>query len=229
MTNESTSLTVIPANNFGIATTEIHTIGKTAAQFLSDYARRHQGGATPIQTGRQNFLLSDKTKNVERDILGLHNPPSPASIPARDAGKPIEEQLFDATANVKILTAQVAMHLDREWRKKLFHQIDSLHDPEEWEAGDVPLKQASFATFLKAIFEIKPTRRPGLGLSHGGYLLAAWIAGKNRLTIEFLPSDRVRWVLSRYCDGEPEQFAGQTTVSRLSESLLSHHPEEWFA
>lgn len=178
--------------------------------------------------------LSVETNLIARQIAKLRNEPSPASLRALPRlapnEEPLEAHLFDALAAVKILTAQVAMHLDGEWRRKLFGQLDSLHDPEEWEAGAEPVAQSSFATFLKGILSIRPERRPGLGLSHSGNLIAAWTTGRDRLTIEFLPNDRIRWVLARYRDfEEPARFAGQTDVSELAEGLAPHHPEYWFS
>lgn len=166
---------------------------------------------------------------VESRVDELRSPPSPASLTTVATPKLLEEQLFDATANVKILTSQVAMHLDREWRDKLFQQLDSMHDPAEWEAGDEPIQQASFATFLKAIVQLKPQRRPGLGLTYGGNLIAAWTKDSDRLTVEFLPKDRVKWVLSRHQEDEPERFAGQMAVSRLGEGLAPYDPQYWFS
>lgn len=171
-------------------------------------------------------------RSIYARLLELHNPLPPSSLSA-DAitsiakKKPLDEELFDATANAKILTSQVAMHLDKAWRKRLFQQIDSLHDPEEWDPDDKPVQKGSFATFLKAVCQIKPTIRPGLGLSNAGHLVAAWTVGKDRLTIEFMEKDRVRWVISRYVDGELEQFAAQTQVTRLMDTLLPYFPQKW--
>ena len=173
-------------------------------------------------------VFGDETKLIERRISELQNPASPASL-FTAAEKSLEERLFDATASVKILTAQVAMHLDREWRNKLFAQLDSLHDLEEWDPDDEPIQTGSFATFLKAMVQIKPQRRPGLGLSHNGYLVAVWTVGKDRLTIEFLQNDRVRWVLARYTGDDVERFAGQTSVSRLIDGLAPYNPDAWFS
>lgn len=186
---------------------------------------QHFGLQSPLYAG----ALSEDTLTTERRINDLRIPPSPASLVSPPVGQRLEERLFDATANVKILTSQIAMHLEREWRDKLFRQLDSLHDPEEWEQDDEPIQQASFATFLKAIIQIRPKHRPGLGLSHVGHLIAAWTNKSNRLTIEFLPSDRVRWVIGRLGDDEPEHIAGQTRVSRLSETLAPYGPEIWFS
>jgi hypothetical protein len=190
------------------------------------------GGETTlsIQSSMSDAALSEETRNIERYVINtMQHPRSPASLTSSVVQKPLEERLFDATANVKILTAQVSMHLEREWRDKLFRQLDSLHDPEEWEPDDEPIQQASFATFLKAIVQLKPQRRPGLGLSHGGNLIAAWSTGRDRLTIEFLPNDGVRWVISRYRDDESERFAGQTAVSRLAEGLAHYSPDNWLS
>ncbi len=176
-------------------------------------------------------LVNRETQEIVQRAAALHNPVSPASLRSGSPGmKPLEEQLFEALVNVKILTSQVAMHFDREWRSKLFHQLDSLHDQAEWEPGDQPVRHDSFATFLKAALDISPQRRPGLGLSNTGNLITTWTTGQDRLTIEFMPQDRVRWVLSRYDDeGQPDRFAGEVDVSRLSESLSFYKPEHWFA
>lgn len=173
--------------------------------------------------------ISAETSRIERRITELKSPPSPGALVYSSNQKSIEERLFDATATVKILTAQVAMHLDREWRQKLFRQLDSLHDPAEWEPGDLPLQQSSFATFLKAICQIKPKRRPGLGMTSSGHLIAAWTTGQDRLTVEFLANDRVRWVLTQDSDDGPERFAAQTSVARLYDGLAPYHPEHWFS
>lgn len=175
-------------------------------------------------------LVNSETQEIVQRAAALHNPVSPASLRSGSIGtKPLGEQLFEALVNVKILASQVAMHLDRDWRNKLFRQLDSLHDQAEWESGDQPVRQESFATFLKAAIDINPQRRPGLGLSNTGNLVATWTTGQDRLTIEFMPQDRVRWVLSHYDDeGQPDRFAGEIDVSRLSESLSFYRPERWF-
>lgn len=188
-------------------------------------------GLAPMSPWRET-VLSSQTMEITRRVQALQNRPSPGSLRPEDIGtsgeRPLHEHLFDALAAVKIMTSWVAMHMDGEWRSKLFHQLDSLHDSEEWEEGDQPVQQSSFATFLKAMLSMKPKRRPGLGLSHAGHLIAAWTTDDDRLTIEFLPNDHVRWGLSRrYGDGT-ERFAGDTGVARLAEGLASYHPEHWF-
>ena len=102
------------------------------------------------------------------------------------ADKPLPERLFDVLASVKLLTAQVAMHLDAEWRNRIFEQLDDLLDAKDWHEDDDPLKASSFETFLRMIIFHNLTRRPGVGQSNRGNLIAAWTTGSDRLTIEFL-------------------------------------------
>ena len=181
--------------------------------------------------GSLHSALSTETNVIADWVNGLRRP-SPTSLTPKMGveGRPLEARVFDALADAKILTARVAMHLEREFREGLFRQLDSLHETAEWEEGDEPISQSSFQTFLKAILTIQAERRPGLGLSHTGNLIAAWTTARDRLTIEFLPNDRVRWVLARYRDSdEPARFAGQTNVSELVDGLAPHHPEHWFS
>lgn len=181
-----------------------------------------------LQSEMSSAAISEDTKQLTKQVANLQSPLSPASLSLAPSEMAIEERLFDATSSVKMLTAQVAMHMDKKLRDKLFSQIDSLHDLDEWDTDDKPVKRSSFATFLKAILQIKPQRHPGLGLTYEGYLIAAWTKGHDRLTTEFLPKDRVRWVLTRNIDGEVERAAGETAVSRLYECLLPYHPGQWF-
>ena len=145
------------------------------------------------------------------------------------ADKPLPEKLYDALARVKLLMAQVAMHLDTEWRSRIFEQLDDLLDAEDWHEDDDPIKVPSFETFLRMIIFHNPSRRPGFGVSNRGYLIAAWTTGSDRLTIEFLPNDTVRWVLSCEVDGETERASGETPVRRLMEVLAPYSPPRWFA
>jgi len=171
--------------------------------------------------------LSNETNIIAKWLDQLRRP-SPTAFVGQTEGHALESRVFDALARAKILTSQVAMHLEQEFRDNLFRQFDSLHETDEWEEDDEPLDQSSFQTFLKVILTIKPERHPGLGLANTGNLIAAWTTGRDRLTIEFLPDDQVRWVLSRYYDDEPVRIAGQMGVSRLVEELTPYQPDRWF-
>lgn len=179
-------------------------------------------------------VISEKTRGLSTELAKLRSPMSPSMMPTLSSttisigNQSLDEKLFNATSEVKVLTSQVAMYLDPDWRSKLFGQLDSLHEVDEWDDRDLPVKKESFSTFLKAICDIRPKKRPGLGLTPSGQLIASWTNGPNRLTIEFLDNGRVKWVISRQIEGESEQFVGHTQVTRLSESLKPYQATDWF-
>jgi len=183
-------------------------------------------------TGPLAYALSKETLAALKEANDLRSPPSPGTLGFEQRqitqDQSLEAKLYAALADAKVLTSQVAMHLDREWRNKLFRQLDSLHDMEEWDKETNPLQRASFATFLRTLHSIGMQRRPGLGLSYAGNLIGAWTIGANRLTLEFMPNDQVRWILTRDRDGALDRAAGETNVARLSNVLSPYDPGVWF-
>ncbi|QOZ45521.1 hypothetical protein XH89_20055 [Bradyrhizobium sp. CCBAU 53340] len=171
------------------------------------------------------------SKVIEGQIENLQKP-SPTFASQGTATLPrtsLDERLFDVLAQFKIRTSQVAMHLNRDWRTRLFGQFDSLLNVEDWEPLDRPPTIESFATFLRLLVFLKPQRRPGLGATATGELIASWTNGNDRLTIECLPQDLVRWTVSVTINEERERAAGITPVSRLPAVLAPYGPDRWFA
>ncbi|MGY4332955.1 hypothetical protein ACVWWG_007372 [Bradyrhizobium sp. LB7.2] len=173
--------------------------------------------------------LGSVSNVIKGQIENLRKPSPTYSGQTRTAlTKTLDEQLFDVLAQFKIRTSQVAMHLDRDWRAKLFTQLDSLLSVEDWEPLDRPPTVESFATFLRLLIFLKPQRRPGLGATAKGELIATWTDGTDRLTIECLPQDLVRWSVSVTINDDRERAAGVTPVSRLPAVLAPYGPERWF-
>lgn len=187
---------------------------------------RRQAGLTstalPIAGfSKSSALIAERLKNLRR--------PTPSVIPSNfPPKKTIEEQLYDALASFKLRTAAVAMHLDRDWRHRLFRQFDSLLAVEDWDIADHPPSVESFSTFLRMLIFLKPERRPGLGASSDGTVIASWSDGNDRLTMECLKADVIRWHLSVTIDGEPERAAALTPVQRLASVLAPYQPSRWF-
>lgn len=139
------------------------------------------------------------------------------------------DRLFDTKIQLKVLAAQVAMHITNPWRDRLFKQIDGLLDPAEWCSGDGYPQISSWWTFLRTMLHLRPARRPGLGLTHEGYLVGAWDAGGDQLTLTFLPGDQVRWSVSCMIEGIRERTSSNTQVIRLTTVLAPYEPQRWFA
>jgi len=146
-------------------------------------------------------------------------PPSVASF-ASDTPSTEDDipgQLEQTLALFIDLTSKIAMYLDTRWRKQLLEKLIQLLDAEDWESDFALPSAASFSTFLRMVIYLHPTKRPGLGISHLGHILASWRRGEDRIVIECLPNDEVRWVLSRTINGERESGAGNVQIHRIPE------------
>jgi hypothetical protein len=175
--------------------------------------------STAIRQALSEFALPRSPGAVTHGRL-THYPPKKALL---------EERLYNARAACKIRTATVAMHLDHDWRIRFFRQLDTLMDIDNWEKDDLPVTDASFGTLLRMLLFIRSKRRPGLGITNDGNIIAAWTVGKNRLTIECRAYDQVRWVVVIYDGEERESGAGETHLPRLMHVLAPYQPQRWFA
>ena len=181
-------------------------------------------------TGLSHALSLDSTgtRSMSQPLAVDNSTASSASLETPRAKKSIEDRLFDAKANAKIFTSQVAMRIQDNWRKQLYRQLDSLLDADEWMEGDEPLAIGSYQTFLRLMFVIRPKIRPGLGLTTDGHLMATWHAGEARLTIYCFANDTLRYVLSHVVDGKRQAHAGDASIERLTEWIAPFQPEQWF-
>jgi hypothetical protein len=143
----------------------------------------------------------------------------------------LAEELFDARARAKQITARLAMpmlHLSREWRDRFFSQLDGLMDVEQWDPEDRPVTEASFTTLIRMLVLLASERRPGLGASSDGHIVAVWAKDRNRLTIECLGGDAIRWVVLLYHDNQREIASGENQLDRLNDILQPYHPGRFF-
>jgi hypothetical protein len=153
-----------------------------------------------------------------------------AEYPLQDAAPPTHgDTLYTALARCKVKTNQFAMHFGSDWQRRFFAQLDALMSKDDWVESDTPVTEASFTTLMRLLLTMRGKRRPGLGLGNGGRVIAAWTNGADRLTIECLPDDRVRWIVSQSVDGESDAAAGDTTLALLPERLAPFNPDKWFA
>ena len=141
----------------------------------------------------------------------------------------LPEKLFDSAAAFKSHTAQVSMHLGRVWRDKLFLQLDMLLDEKEWDPHDIPPSVHSFSTLLRTLLKLMPEKKPGLGATSDGFLIAGWATGANRLTIHCLANDNLLWFVTRdFGEKEPIKAAGNSTLGLLPRILAAYEPNIWF-
>ena len=142
----------------------------------------------------------------------------------------IEEQLYDNRAELKILTAHYAVaYINQNFKKQLFNQLDWLLDPESWVEGDVLAKPESFKTLIKFILNAKPKNAPSVGLSQDGNILATWQQEANKLILECLPKENIKWFVSCVFEEKKERASGEaSTLKRLLAVLSPYKKSGWF-
>lgn len=175
----------------------------------------------PTRSPVDHLKLGDIYERLQRASQPLNDEPI-----ARTRSP--EEALFESLSSFKIRISQVAMHLEDDWRQRLFGQLDSLLSAEDWDPKDVPPTLQSFTTFLRTMLFLAPRRRPGLGATADGHIVGSWTTGDRRLTIEFLPNDRVRYVVSLPGTGGRDVVAGLVGAERLAGHLQAYDPHLWF-
>jgi hypothetical protein len=161
------------------------------------------------------------------DIIKHGLVPQKAIYPAHQFATPISlsERIFHALSEAKILTSRVAMRLDLASRDRIFHQLDLLHDCDEWFGEDQPLLLASYKSFVRFMISEGSQSKPSLALNPDGHLLAVWENSGNRLTIEFQENDKLQWVIS-CADGD--RTAGITRLDLIMSRLAPYNPEALF-
>jgi len=161
-----------------------------------------------------------KLPNVSGALLEDHS--------KRSSEASLAERLASRLLSFKTMTSSVARYLDRRWHSDLFKTLDKLFDADDWDDGfALPLEQ-SFETFLRLIIYLHPTKRPGVGLSPRGYVLASWSKDADRIVIECQPQDELRWVLSQSNEGRRESAAGKNRIQRLVDLIEGYEPDRFF-
>lgn len=185
-------------------------------------------GLPSIGGGADSRLIDQRLASMRKLISG--SVASLAQVLDNLAPKdmPLRDKLLAKQASFKRITATIAMHLDGGWRASLFSTLERMLDPDDWDAEfELPSEQ-SFSTFLRMMIYLHPTKRPGLGLSPSGHFLAAWSKGRDRIVIECIGDDEVRWVLSRTVGDERESGAGRVLLHRVPDVIAPYEPEHLF-
>lgn len=207
-----------------------------AAQEISPVPPTSLGGtgnellkADPEQIrARLNSLNSTAASYFQKIIYPTQWPHQTVHSAPATIKQTTEEQLYDVLADAKIKTRRLCNHIPSDWQRRLFGQLDRLHDIEDWEKDDLPMRKESYDTFLLFILSCKPSVRPGLGLSHQGDLLGTWGEADNFITLEFMPNSRVYWNIVCTQNGKPDRSSGEASVSALEGYLSPFKPKRWW-
>ena len=197
---------------------------------FSTCAKEPQGSLSKVSGTRVSSAISEQTQDILNSIRQLESGSQSVTFLKKDDSKSVDEEVFDATADVKVLFSRVSMYFSPELRDRLFVQLDRLHDPNDWEEGDLPISALSFTTFLRWFYVSRPSKLPNFGMSSKGLMFSSWLANHNmdRLILEFLPSDRIKWFVTQQFEGEFDQSAGITGLDRIEAKLQSFDVDVWF-
>lgn len=191
-------------------------------------------GQTPLLTGDNSDFrrtlpsvstLSrlDVARSQIVNVVGDHT--YNFELPSQRDG--LDLTLFDVLARAKICTAQFSMFLDRGWRDRFFKKLDRMHRADTWDTDDVAVLETSVRTFLRSMLAWKPKDEPAIGLSVRGHMLASWKKDSDRLTVEFLPHDKIAWVLLA-TQTDDDRASGLSSMKRLSKVISPYPQVEWF-
>ena len=140
--------------------------------------------------------------------------------------KPLEERL----RFVQDAISDISMHLPKGFAAGLNRQFANLMDDDAWEDDDELISPEALTAFIRTLLSSQTNRRPGIGTNGRGSITASWTEGKNRLTVECLPTGDISIVLARKgSDGEIERAAfGPIRPKRIREVISPFNPEIWF-
>lgn len=188
------------------------------------------GSAAPGLSAINKLLLerAARATYASATSVGYSAAPYFPVVQLTPLAKSLAEKLFDVGAASKVSVNQLAMHFGRGWQQKLFLQLDAVLDSDEWDASDQLLTPSSFTTFLHILLLLRGKRRPGIGISSTGDIVAMWTVDANRLTFQCHADDWVTWIVSRVVDDETHTAAGRTTLPFLFAAIGAFNPEQWF-
>lgn len=127
----------------------------------------------------------------------------------------LNEELFSELVKLKIAVAQYAMHLSRDTRHKIFDDLDSLLNPDDWYEEDKLPQMTSFRDFLKWTVYAKRFNWISLGISNDGHIQAAWKSERGLLTARYTGNGRVLWTAKIIAEGGDDHLAGDSSLQSL--------------
>lgn len=151
----------------------------------------------------------------QQDSLVLSGSGSSTLVTSRSPRNSLHEELFSELVKLKIAVAQYAMHLSRDTRHRIFHDLDSLLNPEDWYEEDKLPQMSSFRDFLKWTVYAKRFNWISLGISNDGHIQAAWKSDRGLLTARYTGNGRVIWTARITAEGGDDQLAGDSSLQSL--------------
>jgi len=137
-----------------------------------------------------------------------------------------DERIFDSLVSLKVAISQYAMHLGAAERQRLFEELDSKINVEDWHEDDTLPAVSSLQEFLKWMIYSKHCQWTSIGASSQGSILVAWHTPRVLLTANFEARDSVRWTAQvKSADGEVGHSVGKCTLRLFAEQAMFYLKE----
>jgi uncharacterized UPF0160 family protein len=134
------------------------------------------------------------------------------------------ERVFNSLVALKVAVSQYAMHMSDAERHRIFAELDSVINTEDWHEEDELPKVEAFKDFLKWMIYSKYNKWISIGVSDDGDLMVAWKTTRVLLTAKFSglsEQEAVRWtaqIMSK--KGETGYTVGRSPLRLFSEQAL---------
>jgi hypothetical protein len=137
-----------------------------------------------------------------------------------------EERIFDSLVALKVAISQYAMHLATKERRRLFEELDSKINVDDWHEEDTLPVTSSFQEFLKWMIHSKHYQWTSIGVSAQGTILVAWRTPRVMLTANFDSQDSVRWTAQvKSANGDVGHSVGKCTLRLFAEQAMFYLKE----
>lgn len=132
-----------------------------------------------------------------------------------------DERIFDSLVSLKVEISQYAMHLGSAERHRLFEELDSKINADDWHEDDTLPTANSFQEFLKWMIYSKHYQWTSIGVSAQGSILVAWHTPRVLLTANFESRDSVRWTAQvKSAGGDVGHSVGKCTLRLFAEQAM---------
>ena len=139
-------------------------------------------------------------------------------------GTSFEESIYNSLVSLKVAVSRYAMHLSNDERQRVFQELDSVINVDDWHEGDPLPKVTAFQDFLKWMIYSKYFKWISIGVSDDGGLLVAWKTKRVLLTAKFSGiggQEAVRWTAKIKSDvGEVGHAAGKCPLRLFAEQAM---------
>jgi hypothetical protein len=181
----------------------------------------------PAAAFERSFSVLDRTPARQRVTIQPKKPETFSTSQIQTSS--FEEKVFSSLVSLKVSVSKYAMHLSHHERHRVFQQLDSVINTDDWHEEDELPQIGAFEDFLKWMIYSKYFKWLSIGVSDEGTLLVAWRTKRVLLTANFSGKegvDSVRWTAQIHsAKGEIGHTVGKCPLRLFSTQAMFYLQE----